>query len=210
VAEAGAAAERYTDELRARVLGQRPPATDIVAAPTPRPQRTTVPTQEAESLRRAVEELDLAKPRIALSARGQGFVGVPVWLWLADGQAATSPASATAAVGAAAVTATARLVSVEWALGPPGARVTCAGPGTPWTGQSGPSPDCGYTYQLRSLPERTGGTGRWPITATAHWQIDWQGTSAGAPVAGQQALALPASTALAVAELQALVTGGEQ
>jgi hypothetical protein len=173
------------------------------------PRRAAEP-QQAESLRRAVEELNLTAPRIALSARGQGFVGVPVWLWLADGQAVASPASATAAVGAAAVTATAQLVSVEWALGPPGARVVCAGPGTPWTGQSGPSPDCGYTYQLRSLPERTGGTGRWPITATAHWQIDWQGISGGAPVAGRQALALPASTALAVGELQALVTGGEQ
>ena len=110
-------------------------------------------------MRRAVEELNLAAPRIALSARGQGFVGVPVWLWLADGQAVTSPASATAAVGAASVTATARLVSVEWALGPPGARVVCAGPGTPWTGQPGPSPDCGYTYRLRSLPDTHGRDG---------------------------------------------------
>ena len=49
-----------------------------------------------------------------------------------------------------------------------------------------------------------------PESTKAHWQIDWQGTSAGAPVAGQQALALPASTTLAVGELQALVTGGEQ
>ena len=161
-------------------------------------------------MRRAVEELNLAAPRIALSARGQGFVGVPVWLWLTDGQATTSPASATAAVGAASVTATARLMSVEWALGPPGARVLCAGPGTPWTGQPGPSPDCGYTYELRSLPERTGGTGRWPISATTHWQVDWQGTSAGVPVAGQETLALSTSTALPVGELQALVTGGEQ
>jgi hypothetical protein len=173
-------------------------------------RRAAASAQQAESVRRAVEELNLAAPRIALSARGQGFVGVPVWLWLADGRALATPASATAAVGAASVTATARLVSVEWTLGPPGARVVCAGPGTPWTGQQGPSPDCGYTYQLRSLPERTGGTGRWPITATVHWQVDWQGTSAGVPVAGQEALALPASTALTVGELQALVTGGEQ
>jgi hypothetical protein len=30
-----------------------------------------------------------------------------------------------------------------------------------------------YTYQLRSLPERTGRTGRWPITATAVWVVTW-------------------------------------
>ena len=129
-------------------------------------------------MRRAVQELDLSAPQIRLSARGRGVVGAPIWLWLAGGQALTSPTSATAAVGAAAVTATAQLVSVEWTLGPPGARVVCAGPGTPWTGQTGPSPDCGYVYKQRSLPDRTGGTGRWPIVATTHWQVDWQGTSA--------------------------------
>ena len=64
------------------------------------------------------------------------------------------------------MTATGRLVAVEWSLGPAGARVVCRGAGTPWRGQAGASPDCGYTYQLRSLPERTGGSGRWPVTAT--------------------------------------------
>ena len=92
----------------------------------------------------------------------------------------------------------------------PASRSAAFRPGTPWTGQPGPSPDCGYTYKLRSLPARTGGAGRWPITATTHWQVDWQGTSAGAPVAGQEELALSTSTALPVGELQALVTGGEQ
>src|SRR4051794_19388743 len=41
VAKAGTAAQRYTDELRARVLGQQPPAPDVVPAPMPRPQRAT-------------------------------------------------------------------------------------------------------------------------------------------------------------------------
>jgi hypothetical protein len=45
---------------------------------------------------------------------------------------------------------------------------------------------------------------------TTHWQVDWKGTSAGVPVAGQEELALSTSTALAVGELQALVTGAEQ
>ena len=134
----GQQAQRYTEALRARLLGLQPPAPDT---PTPAraPGRQAAATQaaQAESVRRAVEELDLSAPQIRLSARGRGVVGAPIWLWLAGGQALASPTSATAAVGAAAVTATAHLVSVEWTLGPPGARVVCAGPGTPWTGQTG-------------------------------------------------------------------------
>jgi hypothetical protein len=212
LARVRADAQRYTDTLRAKLLGVAPPAPAPAAAARPAPRRAGAAqgasANSAESLRRAVEELDLPAARIELSSRGEGFVGAPVWLWLAGGQAMTGPRSATAAVGDAAVTATAHLVSVEWTLGPPGARVTCRGPGTPWTGQGGPSPDCGYVYALRSLPERTGGTGRWPIVATTHWQVDWQGVSAGAPVAGQQTLQLASTTDLAVGELQALVTGG--
>ena len=84
---------------------------------------------------------------------------------------------------------------------------SCSGSGTPWTGQPGPSPDCGYVYVERSLPERTGGTGKWPVVATAHWQVEWTGVSGGVPVEGQQALELSSTTALTVGELQTLVVG---
>jgi hypothetical protein len=62
-------------------------------------------------------------------------------------------------------------------------------------------------YEERSLPERTGGTGKWPVIATAHWQVDWQGLSNGVPVDGGQELQLSSTSALAVGELQALVIG---
>ena len=206
VRRAREAAERYAETLRAQVLGlPLPPAAPAPAAAGA--QRAAAAAQAARSVQRAVEELDLPAGRIGLSAAGRGFVGAPVWLWLEGGAAVTGPTSATAAVGAASVTATARLASVEWSLGPPGARVVCAGPGTPWAGQPGPSPDCGYVYAQRSLPERTGGTGRWPIAATAHWQVDWQGVSGGVPVAGQQTVELTSRSDLAVGELQALVAG---
>ena len=93
-------------------------------------------------------------------------------------------------------------------MGPPGTVVQCSGPGTPWSGGTGPSPDCGYTYAERSLPARTGGTGRWTVTVTGVWQVTWDGVSGGAPVAGVQTVALTSTRALSVGELQVLVTGG--
>ncbi|QJY47799.1 ATP/GTP-binding protein [Pseudonocardia broussonetiae] len=156
----------------------------------------------------AINELELSGPMIRLSTGETGFVGVPVWMWIEQGRGLAGPRSATAAVGNAAVTATGRLASVEWAMGPSGGRVVCDGPGTPWTGQAGPSPDCGYVYELRSLPERTGGTGRWPIVATIVWQVDWAGTSGGEPVSGQQTVRVSAETSVSVGEIQVLVSGG--
>ena len=161
-------------------------------------------------MRRAVQELDLSAPQIRLSARGRGVVGAPIWLWLAGGQALTAPTSATAAVGTAAVTATAHLVSVEWTLGPPGARVVCASPGTPWTGQTGPSPDCGYVYAaaVAARAHRRDGAvadrGDDTLAGRLAGHLGRRpGGRAGGPGAVQH-------TGLAVGELQALVTGGGQ
>ncbi|MDN5758883.1 MAG: hypothetical protein L0H59_10165 [Tomitella sp.] len=162
----------------------------------------------ANPARLAVNELELSGPVIGLSTGDSGFVGVPVWLWIERAPDLTGPRSATAAVGDAEVTATGRLASVEWAMGPPGETVVCDGPGTPWTGQAGPSPDCGHIYELRSLPERTEGTGRWTIVATTVWQVDWVGTSGGAPVSGQQTVRVSADTSVSVGEIQVLVSGG--
>jgi hypothetical protein len=162
----------------------------------------------AVPVRVAISELALRAPVIRLSASGTVFVGVPVWLWIDRGQALTGPTSATAAVGNAAVRATARLTSVEWSMGPDGAQVVCEGPGTPWTGQPGPSPTCGYVYTQRSLPERTAGRGRWLVQATGVWQVEWEGVSDGAPVAGAQTVRVSSQIELPVGEIQVLVSGG--
>src|SRR5947209_5747114 len=56
------AAQRYVDELRRRVLGQQPPTSPAAPRP-PRgapPQQATARAQQAESVRRAVNELNLA------------------------------------------------------------------------------------------------------------------------------------------------------
>lgn len=156
---------------------------------------------------RAIEQLVLDQTPPHSSAGAAGVVGVPIWLWVGAGAGQVGPVTATAAAGAARVTAEARLVAVEWSMGPPGELVRCSGPGTPWTGQDGRSPDCGYTYRLRSLPERTAGTGEWQIFATAVWSVTWSGFTDGAPVSGGQTLRVPAGTTLAVGEVQVLVDG---
>jgi len=157
----------------------------------------------------AIARLNLQAAVPRLSANPRSAVGLPVWMWVDGGAAAIGPLTATATAGPTMVTATATLDRIEWSMGPAGATVVCQGPGTPapantplYAGQN--SPTCGYTYALRSLPERTGGTGRWPVTATSVWRITW----AGGGQTGGQELPLTAGTDLEVGELQAVITGG--
>ncbi len=180
---------------------------DIPIIPGPAAPAGPAPPDPQVLAQQAVNNLALSPPEIRTSTTDTGFVGVPIWFWTDNGEQYTKPASATAVAGPSRVTATAHLTAIEWEPGPPGVRLRCTGPGTPWTGQAGPSPDCGYTFQLRSLPERTNGTGRWTITATSVWQVDWTGTSAGVPVTGTQTVRVSAGTTLAVGEIQVLVTG---
>jgi len=106
-----------------------------------------------------------------------------LYLWVND----PGVVSATVTAGAVSVTATAKMTSVTWTMGEPvsadnlasrSAPITCQGTGT----NPGPSVDttaqpaagsCAYMFQVRSTPERTGGSGTWPVTATANWTITW-------------------------------------
>jgi len=176
-----------------------------LSPPNPAARAAPNPVVVAQS---AIARLNLQASAPRLSANPRSAVGLPVWMWV-DGGAAMGPLTATAAAGPTTVTATATLDRIEWSMGPAGATVVCRGPGTPvpantpvYAGQD--SPTCGYTYALRSLPERTGGTGRWPVTATSVWRITW----AGGGHTGAQELPLTAGTDLAVGELQAVITGG--
>jgi hypothetical protein len=112
-------------------------------------------------------------------------IAVKYWtyMWVDD----PGPVSATVTAGPVSVTATARMTSVTWSMGEPvspenlssrAAPVTCEGTGV----DPGPNVDitkdpapgmCAYMFKVRSTPERTGGRGTWPVTATANWQITW-------------------------------------
>ena len=173
------------------------------AAPPPPP-----PPAPAVVAQIAISRLGLKAATPHLSANPNTAVGLPVWMWVDRSPQTTGPMSTTATAGPTSVTATATLSKVIWSMGQPGGEVACSGPGAPAPG--GPlfagdnSPDCGYSYTLRSLKERTGGTGKWAVTATSVWSITWFGGGQ----FGAQGLNLTANTAVEVGELQAVVVPG--
>jgi hypothetical protein len=149
------------------------------AQPAPLP-----PPDPAVLAERAYGELEIPQPAIG-AGPGRDNLAVNLWTWLwVDNP---GPLANTVAAGGVSVTATAALSSVTWSLGEPvatgaeftpgvPATITCTGAGTPppvsydWKAE----PPCGYMFHWRSLKERTGGTGTWPITATATWNVTWQ------------------------------------
>jgi hypothetical protein len=150
--------------------------------------------------RRAVAQMALQPPEVgATPLPGPGavsLIGLPTWLWIrAPDQHTWGPITAAAGGGGIRVTATARVAQVVWDMGD-GHRVTCTGPGTPWTPGhgSGDSPDCGYRYTA---------PGQRTITATARWRVDWSGGGD----TGTLTLDLSGSRTVRVAELRAVVTG---
>ncbi|MEU5108473.1 ATP/GTP-binding protein [Streptomyces sp. NPDC021354] len=104
-------------------------------------------------------------------------VGVPVWMSAGVSDTTWGPNTATATAGGVTVTATAKVSKVVWAMGD-GTKVTCTTRGTRYKASYGrrESPDCGHVYSRTSTDEKGG---RFTVTATSTWDIDWNG-------AGQQ------------------------
>lgn len=126
-----------------------------------------------------------------------GAVGVPVWLWTQP----WNPQAATAAAGGIAVTVTAKITDVTWSMGD-GHTVTCAGPGTAFAESMGfrDSPDCGYRY---SQPSRNQPGGKYPLTATATWAVQWTGAFTAATT-----ITTASTVQVAIGEYQSLVQAG--
>jgi hypothetical protein len=128
---------------------------------------------------RAVDAMKLTGPDIASPrAGGRYTVGVPLWLWVNQGETTYGPATASASAGAVTVTATAQVTSIRWTMGD-GTTVTCAGPGTPYRGSERmmDSPDCGHRYARTSSAQPS----EWfSLTATSTWTVDWEVTGGGA------------------------------
>ena len=102
------------------------------------------------------------------------WVGIPVWLWVANPQPLTfGPYSNSATLGGVTVTATAQVESVTWSSGD-GQTVTC-GVGTAFDETAmrdtlaTDSPTCGFRYQ------KTSGAGTFTVTATSNWVVRWSG-----------------------------------
>ncbi|MFD7205958.1 ATP/GTP-binding protein [Streptomyces sp. NPDC059893] len=123
----------------------------------------------------AVKKMTLLGPDIGIAPKpgGKGVVGMPVWMWANDAPNAWGPVVASASAGAVTVTATAKVSKVAWSMGD-GSKVVCNGRGTAYKAAFGKkvSPDCGYRYDQ---PSTEAPSGKYHVTATATWTIDWQG-----------------------------------
>ncbi len=159
------------------------------------------PEQEAVDpavlAQRAVDSMTLLGPDIASPrAAGKYTVGVPMWMWVNQSATTYGPNTASASAGGITVTATAKVSKIVWDLGD-GASVTCNGPGTPYQGSQGmaQSPTCGHVYSKTSAGVKNG---KYPVTATSTWTIDWQGGGA----AGQLTEIRQTNVQVAIGELQ--------
>jgi len=160
------------------------------------------PTPE-ELARRALATITLrgAAIGVAPDPAGAGLTGLPVWLWTAVNAQTWGPNTASSSSGGLSVTITARAVQIVWDMGE-GHQVVCANPGTAYQSAYGnqPSPTCGYIY---AQPSRTQPSGRYTITATTTWRVDWD---AGGGRTGVIVTTRAAQTTIRIDELQ-VVTG---
>lgn len=123
----------------------------------------------------AVDKMLLRGPEIGITPKpgGTGVIGMPVYMWTAAGPETYGPNTASATAGAVTVTAVAKVNKIVWSMGD-GKSVVCTTAGTPYKKSYGadPSPDCGHRY---TRPSSTQASGKYHITATSTWTINWTG-----------------------------------
>lgn len=167
------------------------------------PEPVPPPPDPALLARRAVDAMRLAPVEMGMFPKSLdedrdalGYVGWNQWLWARSLAANTwGPITASASLDGYTVRATATVDRVEWDMGN-GDVVTC-GAGTPWQERfvnNEPSPDCGYVYDH---------PGRHTVTATSHWDVEWEGIGR----TGAFAMQLSDSQEIEVAEIQVVITG---
>jgi hypothetical protein len=141
---------------------------------------------------------DIASPRAA----GKYTVGVPMWMWVNQSATTYGPQSASASAGAVTVTATAKVSQIVWQMGD-GATVTCHGPGTVYHASVGmaQSPTCGHVYAKTSA---AASGGKYQLTATSTWTINWAVTAGGGGQTGQLTQIQQSQMQVAVGEVQVI------
>lgn len=187
----------------------RPELVIDVAPPLPDP---------AVVAQQAIDTIQFPIPQPHLGP--EELLAVNRWIYLTvDNNPGTLTADA--AVPGLAISATATLTSSTWSMGEitavdrsgTVAPFTCTGSGvtpSPTANLHANQPQepgtCAYAYKFRSLPERTGGTGTWPVTVTTTWSITWTATdgTTGTATRSQTSDPLPAS----VGEWQSVLVPG--
>jgi hypothetical protein len=156
----------------------------------------------AQLAARAIRALPIRAARIGITPDpdGAGLAGLPVWMWTQVTPETWGPITATASVPGLSVTARAKATKITWELGN-GKSVVCANPGTPYNKAAhgaSRSPTCGYNGYPTASRDRPGG--RYTITATTTWHVEWWVIGGGAT--GTETLTREATTSIRIDELQ--------
>lgn len=154
---------------------------------------------------RAMETLPLVGPDIGIapSPDGVGLVGVPVWLWTDDADTTWGPIERSASVPGLTVTAQAQASEIEWDMGD-GTTEVCDSPGEPYQASYGArEPECGHSYDY---PSSTQPDGRYHITATTVWYVQWWVEPQGSGASGEDWFFRESSTSIQINELQVVTS----
>jgi hypothetical protein len=163
------------------------------------------PTDSPSPEQLAREALPLESPPIGLSLKSElsadgiptGTVGVDLWLWTDPTPRVWGPLTRRWRTPGMEWVATAHVLRVYWIMGDRGF-VTCDVAGTPHVfPATGPSPDCGYRFQIGGL---------YQVTATAVWHVDW--SDAVGEVSGSFITTVSNTAVLRIREARLLYVGG--
>ncbi|QNF93330.1 hypothetical protein [Janibacter sp. YB324] len=173
------------------------PAADVVpAAQVARPRVTAASVRQE-----AVDQITLTKPDLQASpcladaGSCRGTVGVPVWLWVGDGDGGLPSESASATAGRFSIQATAKVSKVKWSLGD-GQSTVCSGAGTKYDedAHGWSAPECGFENGWKK-------PGTYTLTATYVWDISWSGDQTGSATQS-----MSSTRQVTVGELQSVVS----
>jgi hypothetical protein len=153
----------------------------------------------------AMERLPLVGADIGIAPNpdGAGLVGLPVWLWTNNTEATWGPVSISVPGPGITVTAQGQATQIEWDMGD-GTTVVCDGPGKPYLPEYGDEvPECGYVYEV---PSRGQPDGRFQITATTTWHVEWWVEPQGDGAEGEDGFFRESSTSVQINELQVVTS----
>ncbi len=163
---------------------------------------TVTVTEVRES---AIDKIDLtapdlgASPCLADADNCTGTVGVPVWLWVDDGDGELPFETASASAGPYSIEATAEVAQVKWSLGD-GQETICEGAGTKFNADTHgwSAPDCGFETGWKNIGTHT-------LTASYVWDLSWSGDEN-----GSTSRTLSTTQEINVREIQTVVTGHDK
>ena len=162
---------------------------------------TPVPPEAIRDIATARLEPPPPIPETSPPIARQTFVGVSTWLWLDP--SSWTPIEVTETQGLTSVTVRAIPTQAVWSMGD-GGQIVCSGPGVAWvSGAAEDATDCSYTYEHSSYGHPGGS---FAVSVTVTWAFEWwiNGVAQG----GFGSVDVSTSFAMAVAEIQAVETGG--